>query len=134
MRRLAAVVALSLGGFVAALATFSGEMPGPCGRAATGSGSYDAEFDTPVTLADERYTLTVTREGEAVADARVCVRAEAVDRAAASVSAEAVPDAAGRYEVPLDFPDAGAWHATVLVSERDDAVGVAVAVPLEVVP
>lgn len=117
MRRLFALVVVSLAGFVAALVAFSGQPPacgGPPATEVTGSG-YDVAWTQPVTVEAGAHTLRVTREGQPVADAAVCVTAALAGQPATRVAADGEPVGDGRYRVPLELSQPGRWEATVRI-------------------
>lgn len=132
MRRLAAVVTISLAGFVAALLAFSGEGPRACVVDAPEDPAYTAEITGPVQMRERTFTLEVRREGQPVADVRVCLSAELAGQPGTRISAHADEVAQGRYELPVDFPRAGEWHGTVLIGRDATAFEASVPVRFEV--
>lgn len=126
MRRLAAVVALSLAGFVAALVTFEDAAQQACEADATPDRSYAAAFEPPVRAGADTHVVVVTRAGEPVTGARVCVALSSGD---ATRIAQGRETGAGRYRVALRFDAPGTWEGRVLVS---DAAAPTAAVPVRV--
>lgn len=132
MRRLAAVVAISLAGFVAALLAFSGEAPQACVVDAPEDPAYTAEITDPVQMHERTHALEVRRGGRLAANVRVCLNAELAGQPGTRVSAQADEVGRGRYELRVDFPRAGEWHGTVLIGRDATAFEASVPVRFEV--
>lgn len=128
MRRLAAVVAISLAGFVAALVSFTGQAPQACVADAPEDPTYTAELADPVTIGERTHALEVRRQGRPATPARVCLNAELAGQPGTRVSAPADEAGRGRYQIRADFPRAGEWHGTVLIGR--DATTFEVSVPV----
>lgn len=132
MRRLAAVVAISLAGFVAALLAFSGQAPRACVVDAPEDPAYTAELANPVRIGEQAHTLEVRHRGRPAAGAHVCLRAELADQPGTRVNARADEIGRGRYEARVDFPRAGEWRGTVLIGPDATTVEASVPVSFEV--
>lgn len=124
MRRLAAVVAVALAGFVAALATF--DQPPLCAADAPADPAYRAEF---VPAGDAGGTVVVvTRDGRPVSGARVCLRGVGAEGGEGVEARETAP---GRYGLPGSWGPDDRWRGRVLVSEGGTAPPVAVPVGVD---
>lgn len=129
MRRLAVVVIVSLAGFAAAFMAFGDAARGGCVVQAPEDDAYAAEFEEAVRAGEGTHVLRVTRHGEPVTGARVCVNVEMAGMSGMSASAEGREVASGRYEMPLRLPMAGEWTGTALIADETGDADVA-AVPL----
>jgi len=116
--RLGVVSALAVVAFAFALVNFR-TVPGTeCLADAVTDPSYAVEFLTPISVDPTTHTLRITRNGEPVTGAQVCMRAD-MGRGGMSgmgVSNVAHETAPGVYDVPLQFEMGGSWDATVLVT------------------
>lgn len=116
MRRLGLVVAVSLAGFVAALAAFDDVVPRTCVVDAPAAGaSYQARLEPPVRVDETSHVLEVTRGAQPVTGARVCLRLASVDRPGSTVESGSRDLGDGRYAVSLAFDRTGVWEGTVQV-------------------
>lgn len=133
MRRLAAVVVLALVGFAAAFVAFGDAARGGCAVQAPPDDAYAAEFEDPVLVGEETHVLRVTRHGEPVSGAWVCVNVEMAGMSGMGASTKGRELAAGRYQVSLSMPMEGTWTGTALVADEEgDAEMVAVPLTFEV--
>lgn len=113
--------------FAFALFSFGEDAEAGCALDAAADPAYAVELQTPPSTQALTYRLSLTRDGVAVTDAQVCLRAEMTGMSAMGVSDDALEVEPGIYEVAVRFQMAGPWDGTVLV--RDGRAG-SVAVPL----
>lgn len=129
LRRLVVLGVLAIVAFIAALVTFDDDAEAGCVSDADADPAYTVQLEGEPVTGQGEYRLLVTRDGARVAGARVCLTAAMEGMAAMGVSAETTEVEAGVYQLTLDFPMAGPWEGTVVVSERGRS---AVAVPLSI--
>ncbi|HWH33732.1 MAG TPA: FixH family protein [Acidimicrobiales bacterium] len=126
IRRLLVLVVLAAVAFAVALVSLDEDARQACAVEAEEDGTYAVELlDTPST-GETAQRLAVTRQGEPVTGARVCLRAQMVGMEAMTVSDEADEVEPGVYETQLRFEMGGAWEATVLVEDGGTERAVAV--------
>lgn len=68
--------------------------------------------------------LTVTRDGEPVSGADVCIAADMTGMSHAGIGGMAMEMSAGMYSVPTKFAMRGSWDGEVVVVDGDHAVRV----------
>ncbi|MBW3646034.1 MAG: FixH family protein [Actinobacteria bacterium] len=117
IRRLLVVTVLALVGFAAALVRFSQAAEEGCIAEPLPNPAYEVELVGPIEFTKTNYELTISREGEPVTGARVCLDAAMGGMSAMSLNDEAEEVAPGRYELYLPFQMPGPWDASVLVDE-----------------
>lgn len=114
MKRLAAVVAIALAGFGAAIVVFSSPQRRGCPLRATADSSYTGGFDGPVSVQESTHVLKVSRNGRPLTGAKVCINTEMVGMSGMGYSAEASERAPGRYEVGFRFGMAGDYRTNLI--------------------
>lgn len=131
IRRLLALAGVAVVAFAAALFTFDDGAQEGCAVETEPDPAYAAALQNPPSTGEVAYRLFVTRSGEPVTGAQVCLRADMADMSAMRVSDDAVEVEPGLYEVEVRFEMAGRWDGTVLVSDGG-AESVAVPVSFDV--
>lgn len=121
MRRLVVLLAVAVAAFAAAVTAVTGQAPQACRGQPPEDGAYAAWLAGPVTVEAGTHELIVTRRGEPVADARVCVAARPADQPARRVAAAAEPQAPGRYTLRAEFAQPGRWRGRVLIARDSDS-------------
>ncbi|HET9051195.1 MAG TPA: FixH family protein [Candidatus Dormibacteraeota bacterium] len=125
MKRLAVVTAAATAGFAAALIHFgTADTAESCVVDVPTDRSYTASFEGSVTMDQTNHTLLVTKGGQPVSDARICLNTYMVGMSGMAMTASASQQAAGRYNVPFQFSMGGPWQATVIVDGKSGQVGV----------
>ncbi|CAN5218782.1 hypothetical protein BH24ACT1_BH24ACT1_12790 [soil metagenome] len=127
IRRLLALAGLAVVAFAAALFTFDDGAQQGCATEIEPDPAYAVEVQNAPSIGEVAYRLSVTRNGEPVTGAQVCLSANMAGMSAMGVSDDAVEVDSGVYEVEVRFQMAGSWDGTVLVS---DGGAESVAVPL----
>lgn len=116
----------------AATFVFSGDAAtGGCVDDAPLDPAYEAEFEEPVAMGEGPQVVQVSRDGQPVTEATVCVRLVMTDMRSMGTTGEARELGDGRYEVPLNFEMGDAWDGVVLVAE-EGAPAVSVPITVEV--
>jgi hypothetical protein len=129
MWRLLVVVVIALAAFVAALVHFQSAPRGACVASARHDASYQAQFLDPPTVRSNVYRVAVTKGGEPVAGAQVCLATSRVNMSGLGTSTAGHEISPGTYQVLLPFPRPGAFAVTVGILQRGQEP---VAVPLTV--
>ncbi len=114
---LALVVVVAGVSFAAALATFQGEPEQGCVAGGSPNSSYQARFAQPLTIESNSYDLVMTRDGQPVTGARVCLEASMTGMTGMATGQVARETSPGRYEVMVRFAMAGPWEVNVQVTE-----------------
>lgn len=114
MKRLAAVVLISLAAFVAAMVVFSSPGRKGCPLAADQDRSYSSRFEGAVSMNESTHVLRVTRAGRPVSGAAVCINTEMIGMSGMGYSAKAHELNPGRYRVGFRFAMAGDYRANVV--------------------
>lgn len=127
IRRLLALAGLAVVAFAAALFTFDDGAQQGCATETEPDPAYAVELQSVPSTGEVAYRLFVTRNGEPVTGAQVCLSAGMAGMSAMGVSDDAVEVDPGVYEIEVRFQMAGRWDGTVLVS---DGGGESVAVPV----
>ncbi len=121
MKRLAVVVLIALVGFAGAFVVFRGEAEQGCLSEAPRDASYAVEFEEAVRMDEKTHVLLVSRDGNPVTGARVCLNLDmsGMGMSGMGLRDEAEEVSAGRYEVLVNFAMGGPWSGTVLIEEQD---------------
>lgn len=129
MPRLTIVIVAATAGFVAAVVHFSQTSTAPsCIADAASDPSYSARFHGALGVDQANHLLVVTRAGEPISAAHVCVMASRVGMPGSVLTALSTGQRRpGEYVVPLQFTSGGPWQATVVVAAQ---AGTDVAVPM----
>lgn len=127
IRRLLLLAGLAVVGFAAALFTFEDGAQQGCATETEPDPAYAVELQNAPSTREVAYRLSVSRNGEPVTRAQVCLSADMGGMSGMGVSDDAVEVDPGVYEVEVRFEMAGPWDGTVLVNEGG---GESVAVPL----
>lgn len=131
IRRLVFLVVIAVIGFTVALISLDEDARNACAVEAEVDPDYAVELveDPSTALTSQR--LALTRDGEPVTGATVCLRAQMQGMEAMGVTDQAEEVEPGIYGVDVRFQMGGPWEATVLVSE-DGATERAVDVAFDV--
>jgi YtkA-like protein len=132
--RLILVSALAVVAFGVALVNFKQVPARECQVEAVTDASYAVEFLTPFSVDPTTQTIRVTRNGEPVTGAQVCMRADMGGMGRMSgmgVSDVARETEPGVYDVPVRFEMGGMWNGTVIVT-NGPRKPVRVTVPIDV--
>lgn len=116
--RLSLVGALAVVAFVVALVNFKAVPAKECQMDSVRDASYAVEFLTPFSVDPTIQTLRITRNGQLVTGAQVCLRADmgGIGRMSGmGVSDVAHETEPGVYDVPVRFEMGGFWDGTVIV-------------------
>ena len=127
IRRLLLLAGLAVVAFAAALFTFDDGAQQGCATETEPDPAYTVELQNAPSTGEVAYRLSVTRSGEPVTGAQVCLSAAMGGMSGMGVSDDAVEVDPGVYEVEVRFEMAGPWDGTVLVNEGGEE---SVAVPL----
>ena len=127
IRRLLLLAGLAVVAFAAALFTFEDGAQQGCATESEPDPAYAVELQNAPSTGEVAYRLSVTRNGEPVTGAEVCLSADMGGMSGMGVSDDAVEVDPGVYEVEVRFEMAGPWDGTVLVNEGGEE---SVAVPL----
>lgn len=124
MRRLGAVVAIALAGFIAAIVVFS--LPGRqgCPLKADKDGSYAGRFVGPVSVDETTHEIVLTRNGRRLTGVEVCVNTEMVGMTGMGYSAAAPERSPGRYVVPFRFQMQGDYRTNIVAKEITGEIGI----------
>ncbi len=114
MKRLAAVVLISLAAFVAAMVVFSSPGRKGCPLAADTNRSYSSRFEGAVSMDQSTHVLRVTRDGRPVSGAAVCINTEMIGMSGMGYSAKAHELDPGRYRVEFRFAMPGDYRANIV--------------------
>lgn len=114
MKRLAAVVLISLAAFVAAMVVFSSPGRKGCPLAADTNRSYSSRFEGAVSMDQSTHVLRVSRSGRPVSGAAVCINTEMIGMSGMGYTAKAHELNPGRYRVGFRFAMAGDYRANVV--------------------
>ena len=129
--RLLFVSGVALASFVVALVNFRQPPASECQMESVRDPSYEVQIEEAPEVNLTVYHLLVTRDGEPVTDAQVCMRVDMGGRGnmsgmgASNVAREVSP---GRYEISIRLVMAGYWRGAVIVDEGE---GKPVGIPLE---
>ena len=124
MKRLAAVVAIALAGFGAAIAVFNSPQRRGCPLKAAEDSSYTGGFDGPVSVDKTTHVLKVSRDGRPLTGAQVCINTEMIGMSGMGYSAEASERAPGRYEVGFRFGMAGDYRANLVARTQSGEISI----------
>ncbi len=129
--RLLFVSAVALVSFVVALVNFRQPPASECQMESIRDRSYEVQLEEPPEVNTSTYHLLVTKDGDPVSGALVCMRVDMGGRGnmsgmgASNVASEVSP---GRYEIAIRLVMAGYWRGVVIVAEPGLEP---VAIPLE---
>ena len=132
--RLTLVSVLAVIAFTVALVNFRQIPARECQMEAVRDPSYQVEFLTPLSVDPTTHTVRVTRDGQPVTGAQVCMRADMGGMGGMSgmgisdVGRETEP---GQYDVPVRFEMGGFWNGTVIVA-TGTRKPVRIPIPIEV--
>jgi hypothetical protein len=132
--RLTLVSAVAMAAFGVALVNFRQVPARECQMDAVRDSSYRVEFLTPFSVDPTTHTFRVTRDGQPVTGAQVCMRADMGGMGGMSgmgISDLARETEPGVYDVPVRFEMGGFWNGTVIVDTRTRKP-VKVTIPIEV--
>ncbi len=130
--RLLFVTVVALVSFVVALVNFRQPPASECQMESIRDPSYEVRIEEPPEVNTSTYHLLVTKDGEPLSGALVCMRVDMGGRGnmsgmgTSNVAREVSP---GRYEIAIRLVMAGYWRGAVIVNEPGLK---AVAVPLEI--
>lgn len=124
MRRLAAVVVVSLAGFAAAFVALGDASRQTCAGDAAPAPGYEVEVEDPVAAGGGELVVAVHRNSRPVRDAWLCVRLAPEGAPAAGVAGRGRHSGRGRYAVTVDLGRPGVWEGVVLVEEPGRAAPV----------
>jgi hypothetical protein len=114
MKRLAAVVAVALAGFIAAIVVFNSPGRRGCPLKAANDSSYQGAFVGPVSVDQSTHVVRVSRDGRPLTGAHVCVNTEMIGMSGMSYSATAHEQAPGRYNVGFRFAMEGDYRTSLI--------------------
>ena len=114
MRRLGAVVVLALAGFAAAIVVFDSPQRRGCPLRADHDSSLQGRFVGPVTSSETAHEVELTRDGEPLSGADVCVNTEMVGMTGMGYTAQARERRPGHYEVGFRFEMSGDYRTNVV--------------------
>lgn len=124
MKRLAAVVLVSMVGFVAAIAVFSSPEREGCPLDGPKDGAYSGRFEGAVSIDQTRHVVRVTRYGRPVTGAEVCVTTSMVGMSGMGYTAEGRELGTGRYQVGFRFGMAGDYRTNVVTRDESGEVSI----------
>lgn len=127
IRRLLLLAGLAVVAFAAALFTFDDGAQQGCATETEPDPAYAVALQNSPSTGEVAYRLSVTRNGEPITGAQVCLSAAMGGMSGMGVSDDAVEVDPGVYEVEVRFEMAGPWDGTVLVSDGGPE---SVAIPL----
>lgn len=127
IRRLLLLAGLAVVAFAFALGSLGQEAQLGCALDAPADPAFAAELIGTPSTGQGVYHVSLTRHGEPVRGAHVCLNAEMTGMSAMGISDDAVEIDPGVYEVEMRFEMAGPWDGEVLVN---DGEGDPIAVPL----
>ncbi len=117
IQRLLLLAGVAIVAFVFALFSFDQDARQGCVVVSEPDPAYDVELQDIPSTRVIAYRLAVTRDGDPVTGAQVCLSAAMTGMSAMGVTDDAVEVDTGIYEVAVRFAMAGPWDGTVLVSE-----------------
>jgi hypothetical protein len=103
--------------FGAALVSFEQDARAGCAAEVGRDPAYAVSLAGPATTGQTDYDLLVTRDGQPVSGASVCISTAMKGMSAMAVNDDAVETEPGRYRVSVRMEMAGSWEATVIVDE-----------------
>lgn len=103
-------------------------------KATERNGAYASTFEGDVTMDAKKHVLVVTRDGQPVAGASVCVNTAMVGMKSMRYSARGREVAPGRYEVPVKFAMEGTYRGNVVTEVSDRAISVPLTVKVGAAP
>ncbi len=116
--RLTLVAVLAVASFGIALVNFRQVPARECQADAVRDSSYQVEFLTPFSVDPTTHSFRVTRDGQPVTGAEVCMRADMGGMGGMSgmgISDVARETEPGVYDVPIRYEMGGFWNGTVIV-------------------
>ncbi len=125
--RLGVLAMLALVAFAVAIERFDDAAETGCAQRAREDPSYEARFIDEPQIEVLTYRVAITREGEEVEGADVCLSAYMQGMSAMATTGAAREVSPGVYEVSLTFEMGGRWSGRVLVVEPGQPVA---AIPL----
>lgn len=130
--RLVFVTGVAIALFIAAVTTFREPPVSECQMASVSDSSYAVQIEEAPEVNRTAYRLVVTRNGQPVNGALVCMRLDMGgpgNMSGMAASNEAREVAPGRYEVAVRLVMSGPWRGKVTVTEPGQR---AVSIPLDV--
>ncbi|MBA3746078.1 MAG: FixH family protein [Solirubrobacterales bacterium] len=124
MKRLGAVVVVSLAGFVAAVIVFSSPERRGCPLKADTDRSYTGRFEGAVSVQQTTHVLQVSRNGRPLTGAKLCVNTEMIGMSGMGYSATASERSPGRYQVGFRFGMAGDYRTNLIAKNGFDEVSI----------
>lgn len=115
--RLGLIVTLAVAAFAVAVGRFNTAAAKSCAQRVPVDRSYQVRWDQEPRTDNSAYQITVTRSGDPVSGARVCLNAYMLGMSAMAVTDVGREVAPGTYELRLTFEMGDAWAGQVLVSE-----------------
>ena len=113
--RLGLVVAVAVAAFAAAVTHFRGAPMRACALEGRSDPSYSARLHGGTADEASSFRVSVSENGQPLADGQVCVAARPARSSAVGVSAAARPAGGGEYDLGVQFDPAGRWVGHVLV-------------------
>lgn len=124
MKRLAAVVAIAIAGFVAAIVVFNAPGRRGCPLRADPDRSYAGKFVGPVSVDQTTHEIVVTRDGRPLTGVEVCVNTEMIGMTGMGYSAQARERSPGRYAVPFRFQMGGDYRTNIVAKDVSGEIGI----------
>lgn len=128
IRRLLLLLGAAVIAFAVALVSFSEDAEAGCALDAAEDAAYASTLEGEPSTEQMDYVLVITRNGQPVDGARVCLTTTMTGMSAMATTDEAEGVGNGRYRISIDFAMAGPWSAMVLVREQGNTT---VALPLD---
>ncbi len=129
--RLSIVFVIGVVSFLVAIQKLNRPPFSSCQQEAKLDPSYSATIDEVPSVVLAQYHLKVTRNGEPVDGAQVCLRADmggAGGMSGMGVVSQAIPAGPGAYDVPVRFIMEGPWQGAVLIQQPQGNVEVPITV------
>lgn len=127
IRRVLGVSAITLVAFVVAVVVLQDDARAGCATSADPDPAYEAELLSEVETSGTDYRFEITRDGDPVEGAAVCLDVAMMGMTAMGMGDTAEEVAPGIYETSIIFEMTGDWFGTILVSERGESpVGIPV--------
>lgn len=131
--RLGVLAAVAVVAFAFAIERFDDAAEDGCAQRAREDASYEARLIDEPRIEVLTYRVAITREGEDVEGADVCLSAYMQGMSAMATTDAGEEVSPGIYELSLTFEMGGRWSGRVLVAERGRPVA-AIPLTLEIPP